>query len=121
MRYNLGKYLLLLGALLTIHPASAVLEGDAAANKHDAPTTAFDALRLRAEQGDAVAQNDLARSYAAGKNAAKNLKAALFWFEKAASAGQPNAQTSMGWAYMSDDLGACSKLQAGYGMESESS
>lgn len=103
MRYNFGKCLLLLGALLTIHPASAVLEGDAAI--HDAPTTALDALRLRAEQGDAGAQNNLAESYAAGKNTAKDLKAALYWFEKAASAGQPNAQTSMGWAYMSGYLG----------------
>ena len=61
-------------------------------------------LRLNAEQGDAVAQYDLAGSYAAGKNVAKDLKAALYWFEKAASAGQPNAQTSLGWAYMSNEL-----------------
>ena len=105
MRYCLGKYLLLLGALLTIHPAFAVLEGDAAANKYNAPTTTLDALRLRAEQGDAVAQYNLASSYATGKNAAKDLKAALYWFEKSASAGLPNAQTSMGWAYMSGYLG----------------
>jgi uncharacterized protein len=104
MRYCLGKYLLLLGALLTIHPSSAVLEGDAAANKHNAPTTTLDALRLRAEQGDAVAQYNLASSCAAGKYAAKDLKAALYWFEKSASAGLPNAQTSMGWAYMSNYL-----------------
>ena len=65
----------------------------------------MDALRLRAEQGDAVAQYNLASSYATGKNAANDLKAALYWFEKSASAGLPNAQTSMGWAYMSGYLG----------------
>ena len=65
----------------------------------------FGSSKRTSEEGNAVAQYTLARSYAAGKNVAKDLKAALYWFEKSASAGQPNAQTSMGWAYMSDYLG----------------
>ena len=90
--------------MLTIPPAFAVLDGGAAPSLQNVPSTALNALRLNAEQGNAVAQYNLARSYAAGKNVTKDLKAALYWFEKAASAGQPNAQTSMGWAYMSDYL-----------------
>ena len=65
----------------------------------------FEPTKKAAEEGNAVAQYNLASSYAAGKNTAKDLKAALHWFEKAASAGLPNAQTSMGWAYMSNSLG----------------
>ena len=65
----------------------------------------FESTKKAAEEGNAVAQYNLARSYAAGKNVAKDLKAALYWLEKSASAGQPNAQTSMGWAYMSNYLG----------------
>ncbi len=67
--------------------------------------TQFEAIKYAAEKGNAVAQYKLAQSYVAGKLVSKDLKTALYWLEKSASAGQPNAQTSMGWAYMSDYLG----------------
>lgn len=61
-------------------------------------------IRLAAEQGDASAQNDLCDIYLEGKIVRKDLKAALYWLEKAASAGLRIAQTNLGWAYMSDYL-----------------
>lgn len=62
-------------------------------------------LLKKAEQGDAVAQNNLGMMYVDGNVVQKNLTTALSWFEKSARSGLPNAQTSMGWAYMSDEFG----------------
>lgn len=64
-----------------------------------------------AEQGDAAAQYNLAEKYADGRIIPKDLKEALYWLEKAALAGVPNAQTSLGWAYMSDYLGLAPDYQ----------
>jgi TPR repeat protein len=69
-----------------------------------AQPTLFEVTKKAAEGGNAVAQNKLASFYRDGRIVPKHVKAALYWFEKAASAGQENAQTSLGWAYMSNEL-----------------
>ena len=66
--------------------------------------SSWEDMKRAAENGNAEAQKSLATTYLYGKIVPKDIKAALYWFEKAASAGQPNAQTSLGWAYMSDYL-----------------
>ena len=100
---QLLKYTLSVCACLFALTALAVAESPS-----DAKVKSLTSL---AEQGDIVAQNNLARPYADGKIAPKDSKAVLFWLKKAASAGQPNAQTSLGWAYMSDYLGLAPDYQ----------
>ncbi len=58
-----------------------------------------EAVRLlvqQAEQGTVVAQFNLGLSYAEGIVVPKDLKVALYWIEKSATAGAPYAQTSLG-------------------------
>ncbi|MEE2791967.1 MAG: tetratricopeptide repeat protein [Acidobacteriota bacterium] len=63
-----------------------------------------DELRTRAEQGDAVAQNDLGTAYATGgQGVLQNHAEAAEWFRLAAEQGHAGAQFSLGFAFASGD------------------
>ncbi|HET9031575.1 MAG TPA: tetratricopeptide repeat protein [Dokdonella sp.] len=56
----------------------------------------LDALRGKAEQGDAAAQNDLGVYYTNGNGVAKNEAVAAKWYRKAADQGYATAQNNLG-------------------------
>ena len=55
--------------------------------------------RARAEQGDAAAQNELAKLYLKGRGVPKDYNEAARWFSKAAEQGNPKAQFNLGRVY----------------------
>jgi TPR repeat protein len=57
------------------------------------------ACRLRAEQGDANAQYDLARLYYQGKGVPQDYAEAARWYRKAADQGNAKAQYGVGFMY----------------------
>jgi TPR repeat protein len=59
----------------------------------------IDELSSMAKQGQVEAQFTLAEAYYFGKGTGKNLKQALFWYEKAALQGHPKAQRALGAMY----------------------
>ena len=67
-------------------------------------------LRLAAEQGDARAQTELGARYENGRGVARDYRAAVSWFRRAAAQGYVPAQTSV--------VGACGrttrKLSGGF-------
>ena len=56
-------------------------------------------LRVRAEQGDAYAQYELARLYYKGKGVPQNYSDAFDWYQKAADQGNAKAQYGVGFMY----------------------
>jgi len=56
-------------------------------------------IRIKAEQGDAEAQNSLGVMYANGKGVAQDDKQAAFWFRKAADQSEAMAQFNLGSMY----------------------
>jgi TPR repeat protein len=56
-------------------------------------------IRIKAEQGDAEAQNNLGMMYANGKGVAQDDKQAAVWFRKAAEQGYAEAQLILGLMY----------------------
>ena len=56
-------------------------------------------IRIKAEQGDAKAQNNLGVMYANGEGVARDDKQAAFWFRKAAEQGYAEAQLILGLMY----------------------
>lgn len=52
-----------------------------------------------ARGGNAQAEDQLARAYAAGRGVRLDAAAAVAWYAKAAAQGDPAAETSLGWAY----------------------
>src|SRR5664280_345044 len=56
-------------------------------------------IRIKAEQGDAEAQNNLGMMYANGKGVVQDDKQAAFWFRKAAEQGYAEAQLILGLMY----------------------
>ena len=56
-------------------------------------------IRIKAEQGDAEAQNNLGVMYANGNGVAQDDKQAAFWFRKAADQGEAMAQFNIGRMY----------------------
>jgi len=59
----------------------------------------IDELSIMAKQGQVEAQLTLAEAYYFGKGTEKNLKQALFWYERAALQGHPEAQRALGAMY----------------------
>lgn len=53
-----------------------------------------------AEQGDPLAQNELAYLYAAGKGTSRNYEKAFFYYQLAAKSGLSSAQYSLGLMYL---------------------
>ena len=64
-----------------------------------AQTPFVDALRARAEAGDAEAQLSLAVGYAIGNIVAQNDAEAVRWYRRAANQGHADAQLSLGFKY----------------------
>lgn len=57
------------------------------------------ALKEKAEQGDAVAQNKLGEAYEYGKGVDQDLREAAYWYKKAAGKGLAEAQFNLGVLY----------------------
>ena len=64
-----------------------------------AQTSEIDALRARAEAGDAVAQNDLGFSYGTGRGVPEDHAEAVRWYRLAADQGHARAQGNLGVMY----------------------
>ncbi|HLM82396.1 MAG TPA: tetratricopeptide repeat protein [Terriglobales bacterium] len=62
-------------------------------------TEAAKACRLRAEQGDANAQHELAGMFYRGKGVPQDYAEAVVWDRKAADQGNPKAQYGLGFMY----------------------
>ena len=65
----------------------------------DAQVTELAQLRALAEQGDAVAQNNLGLMYANGRGVPEDDAEAVRWFRMAAEQGNPDAQNDLGIMY----------------------
>ena len=63
----------------------------------------FKATKIKAEEGDEEAQNNLALMYHSGKGVPKNYKKAAKWFRKAAKQGHEMAQFYLGEMYHSGE------------------
>lgn len=63
-------------------------------------------LKIKAESGDASAQNDLAIRYAYGEGIATNIDLAVYWWRKAAEKGDVLSQYHLGIIYGDEKLGA---------------
>ena len=64
-----------------------------------AQTAEFDALRRKAEAGDAKAQFDLADAYSEGKGVAKDSTKGMEWLKRSALQGYAGAQVVLGYMY----------------------
>jgi hypothetical protein len=64
-----------------------------------AQTAEFDALRHKAEAGDAKAQFDLADAYSEGKGVTKDSAKGMEWLKKSALQGYAGAQVVLGYFY----------------------
>ena len=62
-------------------------------------STEINALKDKATQGQVEAQFELGDAYYYGKGTGKNLKQALYWYEKAAEQGDVMAQRAVGAMY----------------------
>ena len=79
--------------------AVAVLVALAASAPVRAQTPAIDAVRARAEQGDAAAQYNLGQMYSYGRVLPKDSAEAVRWYRLAAEQGHDYAQLSLGRMY----------------------
>ena len=61
--------------------------------------TEIELLEKAAEQGDAMAQLDIAFCYNNGKGVEQCYSKAAYWYEKAAEQGLPKAQHNLGFSY----------------------
>lgn len=64
-----------------------------------AQTADFDAIRHKAEAGDAKAQFDLAEAYSEGKGVAKDSAKGMEWLKRSALRGYAGAQVVLGYLY----------------------
>ena len=64
----------------------------------------FNERLSKAQQGDKIAQYDVARLYSTGNGGARNPSEALRWYEKAAQQGMRQAQTRLGRIYLSGKI-----------------
>jgi len=62
--------------------------------------TELDKIRKAAEQGDAVAQNNLGVCYEQGNGVAQDIDEAVKWYRKAAEQGLAEAQNNLGVCYL---------------------
>ena len=66
-------------------------------------------LREEADKGDIISQNNLGHLYLYGSNEydiSKDIDKAIYYLSKAASQGQVNAMTTVGWTYFTGNHGA---------------
>ena len=65
-------------------------------------------LKKKADQGDAISQNDLGHMYLDGfpdYNIPQDIDKAIFYLSKAAAQNQVNAMTTVGWVHFSGEHG----------------
>ena len=66
-------------------------------------------IKKKADQGDAISQNDLGHMYLDGYpdyNIPKDNDKAIYYLNKAAEQNQVNAMTTVGWVYFTGEYGA---------------
>ena len=63
-------------------------------------------LTKLADKGDPIAQNNLGYSYLYGIDGKKDIDKAIYYLNLAASQGQVNAMTTVGWTYFTGEFGA---------------
>ena len=73
---------------------------DPEVRRQNAEVSAALALRKAAEQGDAVAQNNLGLAYVNGQNVPQDYSTAANWFRQAAAQGNAEAAVNLGLAYV---------------------
>src|ERR1017187_1417164 len=56
-------------------------------------------LQVKAQKGFVAQQIELAEAYFTGEGVAQDAKQAAYWFQKAAEAGNPEAQNLVGYLY----------------------
>src|SRR5258705_333361 len=95
MRYNYLVASLLIAVLATPISAQSVKAGIDAWQKSDY-SEAVAVWRPLAEKGDADAAFNLGQAYRLGRGVPLNIGAAQTWFERAASQGHVDAQTTLG-------------------------
>ena len=88
-----------LNAAILVLVFAAAVAAQSGGGDRSAPSTEIEQLRLAAEQGDARAQNNLGRMYAAGVGVAHDYQEALKWFRLAAEQGVAVAQYNLGRMY----------------------
>lgn len=68
---------------------------------HHRQATQWSTTRMRAEQGDARAQFDVASAYYLGKGVPQDYTEAFRWYKMAANQGEPSAEDGLGYMYVS--------------------
>lgn len=91
--------------------AQSYWESDASLRAKDY-ATALKGFASLAEQGHAMAQEQLGRMYKFGQGTPKDAQQALAWFRKAAEQGSAVAQAEVGWAYWEGRGVVADELQA---------
>jgi TPR repeat protein len=81
-----------------VHGIGLLEEGASAFGRKDFPA-AFTLFKRAAENGDDIAQGNVAQMYAEGIGVAKDVKRALFWYQKASQQGNDIAQYSLARMY----------------------
>src|ERR1035438_6996037 len=91
---------LFLTRLLLLAAAFVVVQASYAAPQFQQNTSSsFSKLRSRAEQGDAVAQYNLARSYLQHDSSNEDYQSALKWLRASAVQGNAGAEFLLGYLY----------------------
>jgi hypothetical protein len=91
-----GLFLVMLLQLKLMMPVALLALATALVS---AQTAEFDALRHKAEAGDAKAQFDLADAYSEGKGVAKDSAKGMEWLKRSALQGYAGAQVVLGYMY----------------------
>jgi len=81
-------------------------------------------LKNKADQGDAISQNNLGHMYLDGfpdYNIPQNTDKAILYLNKAAAQNQVNAMTTVGWAYFTGEYGATQNFDEAIGWTKKAS
>ena len=81
-------------------------------------------LKKKADQGDAISQNDLGHMYLDGfsdYNIPQDNEKAIFYLNKAAAQNQVNAMTTVGWVYFTGEYGAPQDFEEAIGWNKKAS
>ncbi len=97
MRVHFSTRLMALVMTLVVITAITGMPCDVTA----APIVGADISRVRvaAERGAVESEIDLGMAYATGRGIERDKKLAVYWFEKAAGAGNPVAENELGYFY----------------------
>ncbi len=81
-------------------------------------------LKKKADQGDAISQNDLGHMYMDGfpeYNISQDTNKAVYYLSKAAAQNQVNAMTTVGWVHFTGEYGAPKDNEAATGWNKKAS